>query len=143
MTILVVGDGQAATSVAQTLEAYQHPVQHCRTATMALPLLNHYPERYSLILCAHGVESDVLGRHLAELERHTPIVSIATPGEMESASAAAAPMCGVERTADGCHQLRCALSEASAQPANHPGLARAMDEQPVAFAYSAPIDQRR
>lgn len=143
MTILVVGDGEAASSVAGTLEAYHHPVQHCRTAAMAVPLLNHYPERYSLILCAVGVESGVLARHLTALEQHTPIISIASPGEMEAASVAAAPMCGVERTADGCHQLRCALSEANTQPASQPELARTLDEQPVAFAYSAPVGHGR
>ncbi|MEX1081773.1 MAG: hypothetical protein WD382_08690 [Halofilum sp. (in: g-proteobacteria)] len=148
MTILVVGAGKAATSVAGTLEAYHHPVQHCQNASMARPLLNHYAQRYSLILCEQGCESEMLLQHLKRLERDTPVVTIGTPdamgaGEMAAATSAAGPVCGVYQTADGCQQLRCALSEASARPTRHPQFAQALEEQPVAFAYNAPMNRRR
>ncbi len=148
MTILVVGAGKAATNVAGTLEAYHHPIQHCQNASMARPLLDHYAQRYSLILCEQGGESEVLQQHLRCLERDTPVVTIGTPdeitaGAMGPAASATAPICGVYRTADGCQQMRCALSEASARPASHPQLAQALEEQPVGFAYNAPMNQRR
>lgn len=142
MTILVVGDEHSARAVAGTLEVYHHPVQRCRSASMAIPLLNHYAERYSLILCEQGMDSDALLEHLATIERDTPVVAIGSPNAM-TAPAPATSMCSIQRTADGCHRLHCALSEASAQPESHPALAQTLDEQPVAFAYSAPVNPRR
>lgn len=143
MTILVIGAGEAAGRVAGALEASHCPVQRCRTADKAVPLLDYCAERYSLILSEDSVDSQVLATHLGDKIQGTPVVAIGAFGQACATRTGAAPMCSIKRTADGGHQLRCALSEASAQPDSHSGLAHALEDQPAAFVYSAPVAGRR
>lgn len=144
MTILVIGDGDAAAQSAHALRYNQAPVQCCRNEEETLQVLEDNRETYSLILLEHRIPgSRRLRRHLAEWGLRAPVIGIGRPADTEGGEALHSAMCGIERTADGCQRLRCALNEASAHPASHPGLADRLDGQSVAFAYNAPCGGRR
>lgn len=144
MTILVIGDGDAAAQSARVLRHNRTPVQCCRDEEETWQALEGNREGYSLILLEHRIPgSRRLRHHLAEQNLQAPVIGIGWPAEPEGREAQHSAMCGIERTADGCQRLRCALSEASARPASHPDLAGALEGQSVAFAYSAPCGGRR
>lgn len=144
MTILVIGDGDAAAQSARAFRHNQTPVQCCRDEEETWQALESNREDYSLILLEHQVPGcRRLWHHLAESGMQAPVIGIGWPAETEGREPHHSAMCGIERTADGCQRLRCALSEASARPASHPDLAGRLGGQSVAFAYNAPRAGRR
>lgn len=145
MTVLIIGNGEAARSSAHALPNDAATTHQCPTLEAGLTLLSIEPKQFSAIFVEQAEDCRTsITRQIHETGTRAAIIFIDSPNTVGTSIAtgrktsASPPMCCIERTDSGEYRLHCAMAKAHSRPSSHPALSDALEEYPPVFAYTAP-----